>query len=230
MTANNDLICEASRVYRVDRRTMGSQSGRLRAHLKHYGEQGVDLKSLQRVSKAVGKIDPAEFVRQLSTDLHYARLILRAEAQPEMFFGEGADTHVSNTTRYSDDIMTAESTGYQAGLQGKPRDDCPYVEPSDMARAWKKWWKNGSDQRADEKPGSKPANASRKTARGRQTRMAGTEDIQHSPKRKRRMAKQAAAEGQPKRKGRPKGSKNKPKIRTNGPEVVEFPQQLPPAA
>jgi ribosome modulation factor len=228
MAANNDLICEASRVYRGDRRTMDSHNGRLRAHLKHYGEQGVDLKALQRVSRAFGKMEPEDFVKLLATELHYAKLILRAEAQPEMFFGEDSDTTVSNMTRYSDDVMTAESRGYEAGRQGVARDECPYPEGSDLAKSWRKWWKNGDTHRAEVKPASKPANASRKEARKRQARMAGTEGIQYSPRRKRRQqaAEQQAQTG--KRRGRPKGSKNRPKV--NGPEVVDFPAQLPPAA
>jgi ribosome modulation factor len=228
MAATNDLICEASRVYRTDRRSMDSQNGKLRAHLKNFGEQGVDLKALQRVSKAFGRIEPEEFVKILATELHYAKLILRAEAQPEMFFGDDMDTTVSNMTRYSDDVMTAESKGYDAGRQGMARDECPYQEP-ELAKAWTKWWKNGSEQRTEAKPASKPANASRKEARKRQTRMAGTEGIQHSPKRKRRQKAAAPQAQEGKRRGRPKGSKNRPKV--NGPEVVDFPAaQLPPAA
>lgn len=230
MAVNNDLICEASRVYRGDKRTMDSDNGRLRAHLKHYAEQGVNIKAVQRVSRAFGRIEPADFVRQLADELHAARLIMRADAQVDMFFGEGVDTQVSNHTRYSDDLMTAESRGYEAGRQGAARDECPYDAGTELAAAWRKWHKNGAVRRGDEKPASKPANASRKTARGRQTRMEGTEGIQLSPKRKRRMAAKQAADAAPRKKGRgrPKGSKNKSKV--NGPEVIEFPQQLPPAA
>jgi ribosome modulation factor len=197
---------------------MDSKNGKLRANLKHFGEQGVDLKALQRVSKAFGKIEPEDFVKSLATELHYARLILRAEAQEDMFFGDDADTRVSNATRYEDDMMSAESKGYEAGRQGVARDECPYGEGTDMAKAWRKWWRNGSDQRGTEKPASKAADASRKTARKRQMRVPGTEAIQHSPRRKR---KQQAAPPQPgKRRGRPLGSKNRPKITS---EVVDFP-------
>ena len=222
MAVNNDLICEASRVYRSDKRTMDSDNGKLRAHLKQYGEQGVDLKALQRVSKAFGRIEPEEFVKLLATELHYARLILRAEAQADMFFGEDADTRVSNATRYSDDIMTAESRGYQAGLKGAPRDECPYEEGTDTAKSWRKWWRTGSEQRSQEKPASKAANASRKTLRGRQMRVPGTERTQASPRKERR---QKPAEAAPKRgRGRPPGSKNKPKV-VGAPEIIEFPTQ-----
>jgi ribosome modulation factor len=229
MAVSNDVICEASRVYRGDKRTMDSHNGRLRAHLKHYGEQGVDLKALQRISKAFGKIEPDEFVRMLARELHYARLILRAEAQPDMFFNEDQDVRVSNVTRYSDDMMSAESKGYEAGRQGVARDECPYEDGTDLAKAWRKWWRNGSEQRAEAKPASKAANASKNTLRRRQMRVPGTEDIQHSPRRKRRQQRaEAPPAGTGKRLGRPKGSKNKPKV--NGPEVVDFPTQLPPAA
>lgn len=230
MAVNNDLICEASRVYRGDKRTMESDNGRLRSHLKTFGEQGVDLKSLKRVSNAFGKIEPPDFIRQLVTDLHYARLIMRAEAQPEMFFSEDMDTRVSNATRYSDDLMTAESRGYEAGRQGVARDECPYDDGTDMAKAWRKWWRNGAEQRGEEKPASKPANASKRTLRGRQMRVPGTERTQPSPKRARKqkaaaeVRKRTAAPG--KKLGRPKGSKNRPKVSET---VVEFPTQLPAA-
>jgi ribosome modulation factor len=210
---------------------MESDNGKLRAHLKNFGEQGVDLKALQRVSKAFGKMEPADFVKMLCTELHYARLILRAEAEPEMFFGDTADDRVSNVTRYNDDLMTAESAGYEAGKQGVPRDECPYEDGTEMAKAWKKWWRNGAEFRGEAKPASQPANASKQTLRKRQMRVPGTEDVQRrGQQRKQRAKKEAAPKIASGRRGRPKGSKNKPKQQVNGPEVVDFPAQPPAAA
>src|SRR5215471_19468547 len=101
MTASNDLICEAGREYRTNRRTRDSAHGRLRANLKKFGEQGVNLKSLVRIANLMGKQEPEEVVRQLADDLHYARLMMQTELTLET-----RDTQVSNSTKLANDIMT----------------------------------------------------------------------------------------------------------------------------
>jgi ribosome modulation factor len=162
-----------------------------------------------------GRMTPEEVVKQLTDELHYARLFMRLDLSGADLL-DGLDTQVTNSTRHADDVMSAESRGFQDGRMGKTRDDCPYSDP-ELIQSWRKWWKNGVEQRAVEQPGSKMKSVPR-GRKGRQTRMEGTEATQDSPRRAMRRSKKA------KRKQRSDaGQKRGPRKMRNTPQVVDFP-------
>jgi len=201
---------------------MNSANGTLRGNLKRYGDSGVNLKSLVRIAKLMGKVDPMDVVRQISEDLHYARILMRIEMSADDLFADYQDTHVSNSTQRADDIMSAEWRGYQDGKEGKTKEDCPY-DDAEMASAWRKWLKNGAEQKAIEKPGATMASVPR-GRKARQSRMAGTERTQDTPRRAVRKARTAGRPKQARKQRSDKGQKRGPrKVRHNGPEVVQFP-------
>lgn len=174
--------------------------------------------------------------------------------QQDLFFGWTLD--LAPDARLEEARWRAQHQGYLAGMKGAAEDAGPQLT-GDLGMAWEAGRRAGILQReANAGPGVRAATASRKRPR-RQTRLPGTEHIQHkdapdpvkvepvSPReaalaeRERLRAAQAAAEaGEPvhepevvvrmqaaaegavpakRKRGRPPGSKNRPKRKISRP-------------
>lgn len=130
------------------------------------------------------------------------------------------------------DIGRAEEAGFQAGRGGLSKDDNPYQPGTEESQIWVKWWNNGVAAFKYANGGTAPTPADKAQPKGRQRRtvevkaipapealeiqeVAPEAPVQARPRKKAAAKKRANGAGNVvpmlKKRGRPPGSKNKPK-------------------
>jgi hypothetical protein len=148
---------------------------------------------------AATKLDPDEVRMNMREQIRYMALRNLPVARDDLF--EGIDLDVTQKSRESDDLWTAEEAGYQSGRHAAPIEDNPYQAGGPLFVAWESWWHKGQAAIARELG---PDGTQASTARSRPRRAKQL-----------RLATDAPADGETTeapeapRRGRPVGSRNK---------------------
>jgi len=174
----SDAILDWLRQYSTQKRVCDSENGTLRNILKRAKSDGVNIRALTATHKAA-RLDPDEVVHDLRDQVHYLSL-RHIPVTRESLFDEWTP-EVTEKSRSLDDIWVAEEAGYRAGRHGGGIAECPYEIGSELQQGWMRFWHQGQAAIARELGSdNKPASTAREHPM-RQTRMPGTEPVQHAP-------------------------------------------------
>ena len=193
----NEEKLSALRECQRAKRAVDEANGLLRAAYKRWKAAGINLSALRATMRASNR-DVEEVARDLRDTISMMAL-RNMPVRQEDLFGEGLDLDVSETARGEDEAWGAEDDGYRSGRSNVPVTDNPCEPETDLFQIWAKGWYRGQASLARELgENAKAADPSR----ARPARKASS-----------RGAEPMLLEGprEPKRKGRPAGSKNKPK-------------------
>ena len=187
---------------------MDEENGSLRSILKRAKASGVSTKALIAAHQAA-KQEPDVVKREMQDMIRYLALRNMPFTQTDLF---GVfDAGISPEAAAEQDEWDADDAGYQAGMHGQTGDDCPFAAGSPLQVAWMHGLEKGKEAAARTAgPDAKVANASRK----RPTRGGDDPNGSGEPD-----APKPAAKGR----GRPAGSKNKPKMDADTPAANDMP-------
>jgi hypothetical protein len=242
----NDQLLTFTIAYERQLNVVNRERMELTRLVKAAKKEGVPTAAVLEASKKRKAMDPDELrvhMREVIRTLALRNLPMK---QSDLF--DGWSLTVAETVRQEDATWRAEQLGQEQGLAGAADDSNPFAPGTELYVNWEVGRRAGIQARERFKgDGAAAAQAPRKRpSRGAQTRLPGTEAKQDSPalaeKKAVRMAavetlsrgtaspkksqakKKAAKKWSGKRpRGRPKGSRNRPKL-----SVV--PPDLPPAA
>jgi DNA-binding transcriptional MerR regulator len=215
---NDAIACMRER--NEQKRRVETEQAALRAIDKRWKEAGLPLDVIKAVDKLRKRQKP-EAEHWIGQFLQVSSVCGILGPQLNIFGAEGYEP--TDEQKHAVDIAHAEDEGFLAGRDGLGKDANPHEPGSEKSQAWVKWWGRGVEAAKFVNGGVAPSPANRSQPKARQRRAVevkaleapepSPESTPETPKRRGRPPKaNGAHQAAPvKMRGRPPGSKNKPK-------------------
>ena len=137
---SNDESAKALQDVMALSRVCHEANSALRHRFKELKSDGHDIAAMRSAIK-YRKQDNLAAVSNIKATIHYSGL-LGVTVTPETLF-DGVDFEVSEETQLSQDVWTAEDTGYQAGRGGHKIETNPYNAGTEAFVHWESFWHKG---------------------------------------------------------------------------------------